>query len=210
MSNRVVNLLHVEDEPVQQLLVRQILSRVPGFRFEVVNAVGEEEAVTAFHPGIEAVVLDYHLSSGNGLSCLRRLRQASPRVPILALSGAKSPTVAAELLAAGADDFFAKDGLDPDGFGAAIGQALARTAAWNRAKEVPDRSKQELLHLSRIFVSALGDDFFQRLNEFERVARSAGLTPTDIEKAAKELAASPDTAAKMRPLMLELAVRLLD
>src|SRR5262249_53760520 len=85
---RIVRMLHVEDDPIQQKMLSHHLQQIPELQFAVTCARSEDEAVAAFdaHPA-DFVILDYHLSQGDGLSCLRKLRRHDSRVPIIAVSG---------------------------------------------------------------------------------------------------------------------------
>lgn len=216
MTNPVVNVLHVEDDPVQHLVVRQLLDRVGDRRFSITVATGEEEALAAFGPQVELVVLDYHLTNGNGLSCLRRIKQIRVEVPVLVVSGVASPQVAAELLEAGADDFYGKEWLDPDGFAAGVRQALARSDArkWTHSLDQSASAFRTVLEpLIQEYLAAFGPDMVQRISIAEKAAREAGLgvSPVGLERIFKEFAAAEGGSHgtdRLRPLFLELAVRL--
>lgn len=215
MTNPVVNVLHVEDDPVQHLVVRQLLDRVGDRRFSITIATGEEEAIAAFGPHVELVVLDYHLTNGNGLSCLRRIKKARVEVPVLVVSGVASPQVAAELLEAGADDFYGKEWLDPDGFAAGVRQALARSDArkWTHSLDQSASAFRTVLEpLVKQYLAAFSPEIGQRIAAAEKAARDAGLgvSPVGLERIFGELAATngPDAVQRLRPLFLELAVRL--
>src|SRR5207248_279388 len=82
-----LNLLHVEDDQAQRMLVAHHLRAVEGYTFSVVHAATEEEAVAIFRRGgIDLVILDYHLQTGDGLGCLRQLRCLDPLVPVIVVS----------------------------------------------------------------------------------------------------------------------------
>ena len=70
------------------------------YSFDVRHAETEYAALEEFdRGGIDFVILDYHLTSGDGLSCLRRLRERDAMVPVVAVSGVATPEIAAELVA---------------------------------------------------------------------------------------------------------------
>ncbi len=220
MSSPVIRVLHIEDDPIQHVMIRQLLDKVDDYRFDVSVATGEEEALAAFDPGMELVVLDYHLTNGNGLSCLRRIKKVRADVPVVVVSGVASPQVAAELLEAGADDFYGKEWLDPRGFAAGVRQALARASARKWAGQL-DRSstefQQKLRPLLRDFLAMFAEEFAGRLSEVESVARQAGVavSPIILERLFLEVANEPELAGKdaekllrLRPLFLEFAARL--
>jgi CheY-like chemotaxis protein len=138
MSLRPVKLLHVEDNRAQHVMVAALLRGLQEFDFAITRASTEEAAVAEFGGGgYEFVLLDYQLDEGDGLSCLRRLREIDPLVPIVAVSGMATEEVAADLLRSGADDYVNKMELTFDGFARSVREALARTDAFRRRRGVP-------------------------------------------------------------------------
>ncbi len=84
--------LHVEDDGIQRALVAQYLTTPGEAKYVVTGVESEDEAVDTFRSGgVDLVILDYQLAQGNGLSCLRQLRQLDPLVPVIALSGVATP-----------------------------------------------------------------------------------------------------------------------
>jgi CheY-like chemotaxis protein len=127
---RAVRVLHVEDDPVTQQAIRLHLSAIREFAFQVSSAVSEAEATEAFgRQPFDVVLLDYHLAQGNGLNCLRQLRAIDPMVPVLVISSVAQPHVAAELLAAGADDFLSKENVTGPSLVRSLSAAVARADA---------------------------------------------------------------------------------
>lgn len=57
---------------------------------------------------INVLLVDYHMPLMSGLDVIRAARQISQKVVLIALTVEESPTVAAELRLAGADDFISK------------------------------------------------------------------------------------------------------
>lgn len=56
----------------------------------------------------DLLLLDYHMPHQNGLDVLRKVRLISPNLPVLMLTVELNPSVAEELLLAGAEDFINK------------------------------------------------------------------------------------------------------
>lgn len=130
MSARTIRLLHVEDSPVERRFMAHHLSGMRDFAFDIRFAESEEAAVSEFEGGgIGCVILDYNLAEGNGLSCLRRIRERDQIVPIIAVSGQATPEVAAELLEAGADDYITKQDLSANLIAESLRMALVRADA---------------------------------------------------------------------------------
>ena len=113
MTPATIRLLHVEDDPIQQVLVVHQLAEMREYQFLVTVATSEDDAISYFIEGsFDLVILDYHLLQGDGVSCLRRLRELDRIVPIIAVSGAASDEIAAVLISVGADDYLAKQILE--------------------------------------------------------------------------------------------------
>ena len=93
---------------------------------------GEDAAVEAFSQGkYELVIMDYHLEQGNGLSCLRRIRQIDAIVPVIAVSGvANERNRCAHLIEAGADDYLDKQTLDGQTLCQSVKNVLIRARAF--------------------------------------------------------------------------------
>jgi len=222
MSARAIRLLHVEDDALQRKLLQAHLNKLADLKFEVTPADSEDDAIRRLGDGFDMVLLDYHLNQGNGLSCLRRIRTHDPRLPIIAISGVATSEIAAELLEAGADDYFSKEGFESEQFGRSIRAALARADAWKA--RAPDHDARMTSDVVALFDSICSDfarfaapSFVERLDRLETTARQAGLTFSQTlriyESVCEKLANGKDIdAAKrlMRPVMLEVVLRLFE
>lgn len=105
-----VRVLVVEDNPVNQLLVKEQLQRMGAD----VTVVGDgNDAVELFERGVELdlVLMDWQLPELDGLSATRRIRQIEPpgrRCPILGLTASAQVADRKACLDAGMDDVLAK------------------------------------------------------------------------------------------------------
>ena len=119
--------LHVEDDRMQRALIVHYLV-VPGEnKYAVTGVESEEQAVDAFRcGGVDLVILDYQLAEGDGLNCLRQIRQLDAIVPVIAISGTATAAIAAELIEAGADDYLSKKSMDKQTLSESMENALAR------------------------------------------------------------------------------------
>jgi CheY-like chemotaxis protein len=217
MSGRPVRVLHVEDDLLQQRFVRAMLEQLPDLEPTIATASSEDAAIAAFTEGFDAVLLDYQLEQGDGLSCLKRLRQIDAHVPILAVSGAATPDVAAELLEAGADDFLDKASLTPELIDRSLKMALARHQAWKERVGVvaTEDLTEAFAPLANEFVRALTPELLDRVDAFVDRARGNRLTFTQIQQiyettAARLEAEGASNRARdaLRPLVLDLLARL--
>lgn len=84
-----------DDEGIRQVLV-EILHR---FGYEAVAVASGEEALAVFEEARPALLItDHHMPGMRGAELIRALRQRSPSLPIIALTGTEADE---ELLAAG-------------------------------------------------------------------------------------------------------------
>jgi CheY-like chemotaxis protein len=223
MSARNIRLLYVEDNVMERRMMQAHLKKLHDFDFQVTPVDSEDEAVDKLRNGCDLVLLDYHLSQGNGLNCLKRIRQFDPHLPIVAISGVATPEIAAELLEAGADDYFSKDGLEPDLFSRSVRSALARADAWKaRAPEIDNQLVSVVVSsvetLCEDFAAFAGRSFLDRLDKLEDAARRAKLTFAQalrlFETVSERLAQSDEDLARikrvLRPIMLEIILRLFE
>ncbi len=103
--------LVVEDNPINQLLVRRQLERL-GYDVEVIdNGIAALEAFPA--AGADVVLMDWQLPGIDGLETTRRLRRLEhdlgrERTPVVAMTASALPGDRDRCLDAGMDDFIAK------------------------------------------------------------------------------------------------------
>ena len=104
-----MKLLLVDDHPLYGVGFAHALSvSEPGMT--VLNAASLEEGLAAAdgHPDLDAVLVDYHLGSLNGIEGLRRFAQGHPHVARLLISGDDTPSLVAAARGAGASGFLSK------------------------------------------------------------------------------------------------------
>lgn len=104
MSHR---LLVVEDDPSLQHLYKRTLG--PGFSWKLAKNVREARRELATE-ALDAVVLDWNLPDGDGLSLIKEIRasEAHKHLLILMVTGRTNPDDLVQALNVGADDFMPK------------------------------------------------------------------------------------------------------
>ncbi|MBN1588795.1 MAG: response regulator [Pirellulales bacterium] len=131
MTSTTIRVLHVEDDRIQHAFVAHHLSTLSEYAFEIQAVPSEEAAISTFRQGtFELVILDYHLSQGDGLSCLAQIRRFDTMVPVIAVSGVATDEIASKLIEAGADDYLSKQSLDGSTLGRSVRNALTRARAF--------------------------------------------------------------------------------
>ncbi len=131
MTPTTIQLLHVEDDRIHQALAAKHLAAMNDYQFAITAVASEEAAIDAFRRGtFDLVLLDYHLTEGDGVSCLRRLRKMDSMIPVIAVSGVATPEVAAQLIEEGADDYLGKSTLDGPTLAQSVRNVLTRAQAF--------------------------------------------------------------------------------
>ncbi len=107
-----LRILHLEDNPDDVLLVRDLLA-LDGIDAEIRNVMRREEFKQALAEGNWNLVLaDYHLPAFTGIEALKLVRAQSPGLPFILMSGAIGESAAIESLKAGATDYILKQNRD--------------------------------------------------------------------------------------------------
>jgi DNA-binding response OmpR family regulator len=101
-----MRVLVVEDEKKTASFIRKALQE-EGYAVDVCHH-GEEALTAPSATPYDAIVLDIMLPGRDGLSILRRWREANNRIPVLLLSARGEVTERVEGLDAGADDYLPK------------------------------------------------------------------------------------------------------
>lgn len=118
--------LYIEDNPINVILVQQLLSRWPQVHLVTAGdgAQGLERA-RVLRP--DTVLLDMQLPDLHGIAVLRQLKadEATRDIVVVALSASATPAEVAAARAAGAADYWTKP-IDFDRFIAGMRQLLAR------------------------------------------------------------------------------------
>jgi two-component system phosphate regulon response regulator PhoB len=123
-----MRVLIADDDPVVGQVVRAGLGTM-GWRVEVA-ADAMQAVMFANRSPPEAIILDFNMPGGTGLTALERL-QASMKtryVPVLVLSATQDPTVRARAQALGAAGFLAKP-VDVDLLHAELCRIVGRSPA---------------------------------------------------------------------------------
>ena len=110
----IFRVLLIEDDPMDALLIRELLSAEKAHSFELSQVAGTLalglQAVDA--GGMDLVLLDLSLPDSFGLETFRRARLGAPHSPIIILSGHDDEKLSLETLHEGAQDYLVKGQFD--------------------------------------------------------------------------------------------------
>jgi len=120
----VANILLIEDEEMLRDLFCEVLEI---YGHSVIAAANGEEALAAFNDSIELVITDMNMPRKSGLQTAAALRQRTPNIPIIAMSGhpAQSEEMSKFATERGANRFLFKP-FTPQVLCDAVSEVLAR------------------------------------------------------------------------------------
>ncbi len=120
--NTEIRILHLEDNKLDAELVQSILEG-EGFKTTVKRVESKADFLAALEAGGWDVILaDYSLPSFDGRAALTLVREKTPQVPFILVSGTIGEAFAIEILKAGATDYVLKTELS--GLGPAVRRAM--------------------------------------------------------------------------------------
>jgi DNA-binding NarL/FixJ family response regulator len=113
-AQAIYRILVAEDDEAFLETLETVIDADP--RFEVVGVArnGRESVELAAKLDIDAVVMDIEMPELDGVQATRQLREASPGLPVLAISGHEYEERVLEIRNAGAGDYVRKARVDEE------------------------------------------------------------------------------------------------
>jgi two-component system, cell cycle sensor histidine kinase and response regulator CckA len=156
LINRPIQVLLVEDNPGDALLLQEILCEVPSVQFELecVDQLGkallwlEEESC-------DVILLDLSLPDSQGLETLVKVKERSPSIPIVVLTGLDDETLAISAMQQGAQDYLVK--------GQVNGNVLVRSMRYAIQRKQAEQALKRQIERERL-ITAIAQHIRQSLN----------------------------------------------
>lgn len=129
MIQPAVKLLHVEDDSMDALLMQELLNDTGMNQFDVVHVGCLQRALSQLrNSGYDAVLLDLNLPDARGLENVSAIKEQSPDVPVIVLSGMDDDLLALKAVDAGAQEYLVKGHGDGKVIRLAIHSSIKRKA----------------------------------------------------------------------------------
>jgi two-component system, cell cycle sensor histidine kinase and response regulator CckA len=109
MTQRLIKILLVEDNPGDVLLLQETLSEINIVELEWIHAERISNALECLQSeDFDVILLDLLLPDSEGLDTFTRIHEQAPLVPIVVLTGMADETLAIRSMQAGAQDYLVK------------------------------------------------------------------------------------------------------
>lgn len=135
MPNKLTRILLIEDHPADAEFVREALLELEEraasqswlSQLELTHCESAAEATEMLHStAFDVILLDLGLGDSSGVETFHQIHSSAPECPILVLSTADDPSLAAHLMQEGAQDYLLKQELDCSPLGRALRCAMER------------------------------------------------------------------------------------
>ena len=103
-----IRVLVADDDKRYAAALRVLIEEQPELTVVALAYDGFETLELADELGPDAVVVDLHMPNMDGVTAIRKLREAHPLICLIALTGDESPAIHDEATTAGADDVLVK------------------------------------------------------------------------------------------------------
>ena len=143
MAGPALKILLVEDNPADAALIEVMLGDIERehgqrYRLQMMGSISEGLRALACET-FDAVLLDFELPDSGGFDTLRRVQEAAPGAPIVALSGHSDEEFAARAIALGVQDYLIKGKIVSDLLYRAILYAIERKKSQQLLKNSEER-----------------------------------------------------------------------
>lgn len=179
------SILVVDDE---QLVRWSLSERLRDERFEVIEASTAAEAIDRAD-GADAVLLDFTLPDGDGLSVLKALHERDPDVPVIMLTAHSDINLVVETMKAGAFDYATKP-FDLDDILLRVERAMESTRLRRELRRLRDDASRPFT-----FASMIGES--EPMQKVKTLARKMSTSPASTTLITGESGTGKDLLAKI-------------
>lgn len=127
MANPIINVILIEDNPIQAALICANLAKVANVSFQVDHANCLKDGIAKLAAReYDAVLIDLMLPDSAGPETYRQAHFAAPHVPMIVLTGLEVEELGVEAVQAGAQDYLVKNVLGVNTLARSIRYAIER------------------------------------------------------------------------------------
>ncbi len=148
MEEQKIHILYIEDDIEDFYIIRENLSDIEGFKFDIEQASTSEEGMaTLLKNEHDVCLLDYRLGESTGLDFLHNVNAFLLPTPIIFLTGQGDREIDVEAMRAGASDYISKHDLDGITLERIIRHAIERKKYEGQLLEVQDELTMAIMEI---------------------------------------------------------------
>ncbi len=166
MSDKVISVLLIEDNPGDVRFIREMLGEVQGVSYDL-YCEGQLQPGLKFlsEDGIDVVLLDLGLPDSQGLETFSRLCLQAKDLPIVILTGLEDETTALNAVQMGAQDYLVKGSVDGPTLSRIIRYAIERKRAETRLRQSEEHYRLLVETMNEGFIELDKNYRFSYVNE---------------------------------------------
>ncbi len=180
MISKTINLLLVDDDPVDRRLVTKALSRFSHIvQFNIETAETMSEATERLGSGdYDVVLLDLTLPDSSGIDTVQEANTVNSNIPIVVLTGLSDEKMALHAIEKGAVDYLVKGKFSDDGLMRTIRYAIERKRPEQKLKNAAKEWRTTFDSITD-FISIVDKDF--KITRVNRALSDAfGVRPQEL------------------------------
>jgi signal transduction histidine kinase len=195
-----IKVLLVEDDEDDYVLVRQLLSEIGRYQFQLTWVKNYIETLNeAFKGDHDVCLMDYRLAGYDGLTLLKELKDRLFQPPVIILTGYGDRDIDIEAMRLGAADYLEKFGLTPDKLERSIRYSMDRSITLRALIESEAR-------LKALSVKILEAQEAERKSIAKELHDSIGSGLTAIKYALEKNLADIDETENLKVITLEQVI----
>ena len=142
MEQRIIHILHFEDNPGDVILIREILSEVRSITCKVRQVERLAEGLQQLTRNtVDIILLDLNLPDSQGIATFEGVKEAAGNVPIIIMSGLADAELALKAVQEGAQDYLLKGQVDANLLVRAIRYGIERQKLTVKLREALEQIK---------------------------------------------------------------------
>jgi len=135
MSDSVIKVLLIEDNPMDALLIKSMLSKSQFTTFDLDNTTQLTTGISLItQNSYDVILLDLYLPDSRGIDTFETIFSQKPEMPIVVLTGLDDELIALQAVNNGAQDYLNKGNVDTNLLSRALRYAIERKKAENKIK----------------------------------------------------------------------------
>lgn len=156
--NKKINILLIEDDEDDYFIIKELLSRITYFGYELNWVTKIEDLASVDMNKIDICIADYFLGKTTAINVLTLFKDREFNLPTIVLTGMNDREKDIEVMEAGATDYLSKENINAEKLERVIRYAIRQNSILNQFK-IERNKYQKLFELNTDLIVILNGDF---------------------------------------------------